>query len=76
MLRGESVIDWHRLDVSTPEEARELIQAQELSPDDARDRERMEQLKADAISYLRRHFEFTYEGARAALHNGRCNHGR
>ena len=58
MLRGESVIDWHRLHVATAEEAREVIASQELSPDDAHDRERMEQLKGDAISYLRRHFEF------------------
>jgi uncharacterized protein (TIGR04552 family) len=58
MLRGESVIDWHRLHFTTAEEARELIVAQELSPDDPRDRERMEHLKGEAISYLRRHFEF------------------
>jgi len=58
MVRGESVIDWHRLHFSTAEEARQLIAAQELSPDDPRDRERMTHLKGEAISYLRRHFEF------------------
>jgi uncharacterized protein (TIGR04552 family) len=58
MLRGESVIDWHRLHFTTNEEARELIVAQELSPDDPKDRERLEHLKGEAISYLRRHFEF------------------
>jgi uncharacterized protein (TIGR04552 family) len=58
MLRGESVIDWHRLHLTKTEEARELIFAQELSPDDPHDRERMEHLKGEAISYLRRHFEF------------------
>ncbi|MET0592998.1 MAG: TIGR04552 family protein [Polyangiaceae bacterium] len=58
MLRGESVIDWHRLHLTTTEEARELIIAQELSPDDPKDRERIEHLKGEAISYLRRHFEF------------------
>ncbi len=58
MLRGESVIDWHRLHVATADEAREVILAQELSPDDSHDRDRMEQLKGDAINYLRRHFEF------------------
>ena len=58
MLRGESVIDWHRLHLTTNEEARELILAQELSPEDPKDRERMDHLKSEAISYLRRHFEF------------------
>jgi uncharacterized protein (TIGR04552 family) len=58
MLQGESVIDWHRLHFSTTDEARELILTQELSPDDSRDRERMDHLKREAISYLRRHFEF------------------
>ena len=29
-----------------------------------------------AKRHLRRHFEFTYEGTRNALYNGRCNHGR
>jgi uncharacterized protein (TIGR04552 family) len=58
MLRGESVIDWHRLHLTTTEEARELIIAQELSPDDPKDRDRIEHLKGEAISYLRRHFEF------------------
>jgi uncharacterized protein (TIGR04552 family) len=58
MLRGESVIDWHRLHLSTAGEARQLIAAQELNPEDPRDRERMAHLKGEAISYLRRHFEF------------------
>jgi len=58
MLHGGSVIDWHRLHFTTTEEARELIMAQELSPDDPKDRARIEHLKREAISYLRRHFEF------------------
>ena len=58
MLRGESVIDWHRLHLADHEEARELIATQEFHPDEPADRERMEQLKDEAISYLRRHFEF------------------
>jgi uncharacterized protein (TIGR04552 family) len=58
ILRGESVIDWHRLSVETAEQARELITTQELTPEDPPDRERLEHLKREAISYLRRHFEF------------------
>jgi uncharacterized protein (TIGR04552 family) len=58
MLRGESVIDWHKLHFTTTEEAKELIRTQELNPDEPKDRERMEHLMREAISYLRRHFEF------------------
>jgi uncharacterized protein (TIGR04552 family) len=58
MLQGGSIIDWHRLHFVGTEDARELIRAQELSPDDAEDRARMDHLKREAISYLRRHFEF------------------
>src|SRR5215471_18329508 len=58
MLQGGSIIDWHRLHLSTTEEAKELILTQELNPDDPKDRERMEHLMREATSYLRRHFEF------------------
>jgi uncharacterized protein (TIGR04552 family) len=58
ILRGESVIDWHRLNLSTLDEARSFILSQELSPDDPADREQLEHIKTHAISYLRRHFEF------------------
>jgi uncharacterized protein (TIGR04552 family) len=58
ILRGESVIDWHRLNLRTNDEARSFILSQELSPDDPADREQLEHIKRHAISYLRRHFEF------------------
>ena len=58
ILRGESVIDWHRLNFHSIDEARTLIEAQELRPDDPADRARMEAIKGEAISYLRRHFAF------------------
>jgi uncharacterized protein (TIGR04552 family) len=58
ILRGESVIDWHRLDLHSVEDARAFILSQELNPDDPADREHLEHIKNHAISYLRRHFEF------------------
>ncbi len=58
ILRGDSVIDWHRLNFQSIDEARSLIEAQELRPDDPADRARMEAIKGEAISYLRRHFAF------------------
>src|SRR5882757_6260170 len=58
ILRGDSVIDWHRLNLRDEEEVRELLIAQEFHPDDPADRTRMEWLKSEAVSYLRRHFEY------------------
>ncbi len=58
VLRGDSVIDWHRLNVTDLGEVRELLLAQELHPDEPGDRARMNAVKAEAISYLRRHFEY------------------
>jgi uncharacterized protein (TIGR04552 family) len=57
-LRGESVIDWHRLNLENEEEARQFLRAQELRPDEPADRKTMEIIKQEAIGYLRRHFEF------------------
>jgi uncharacterized protein (TIGR04552 family) len=58
ILRGESVIDWHRLNLNTNDEARSFILSQELYPDDPADREQLEHIKRHAVSYLRRHFQF------------------
>ncbi|MFO0741171.1 MAG: TIGR04552 family protein [Labilithrix sp.] len=58
VLRGDSVIDWHRVNFKDEEEVREFIRAQEFHPDEPADRARMNAIKAEAISYLRRHFEY------------------
>ena len=42
VLRGGSVIDWHRLNFGSEQEAREFILAQEFDPSNARDAARME----------------------------------
>ena len=58
VLRGGSVIDWHRLNFASESEADEFIRAQEIDlsvPDDA---DRMEAIKHEAIAYLRRNFDF------------------
>jgi uncharacterized protein (TIGR04552 family) len=57
VLRGDSVIDWHRLHVGDADEARALLRTHEFRPDEAEDRERLATIQAEAISYLRRHFE-------------------
>ncbi len=57
-LRGDSVIDWHRLNLKTDHEVEEFMFAQEFMPNDPRDRARMDSIKDEAVSYLRRHFEY------------------
>ncbi|TPV92711.1 MAG: TIGR04552 family protein [Myxococcales bacterium FL481] len=52
LLRGESVIDWHRLYVETPEQARRLFALNGFDPDDVNDRERLTKLRQRSISYL------------------------
>ncbi len=58
VLRGGSVIDWHRLDFNSEEEAVRLIENHELRLDDPDDVAYIERVKEDAIAYLRRHFAF------------------
>ncbi len=58
VLRGDSVIDWHRLNWKDDDEIRDFILASEFHPDEPADRARMNAVKAEAISYLRRHFEY------------------
>jgi uncharacterized protein (TIGR04552 family) len=58
ILRGDSVIDWHRLNFDNEAQVRDFLRVQELRPEDMQDRARMEQVKRDAIAYLRRHLEY------------------
>lgn len=58
ILRGDSIIDWHRLDLHSDDEVLEFLHAHELRPDEPADVTRMETLKAEAIGYLRRQFEY------------------
>jgi len=58
VLRGGSIIDWHRVNFGDDAEALEFIRAQELDPDEPLDAVRMEDVKNEAIGYLRRNFDF------------------
>ena len=58
VLRGDSVIDWHRLNLTADAEVDDLLRAQEFHPDEPADRARMAAIKNEAVSYLRRHFEY------------------
>lgn len=58
ILRGGSVIDWHRLNLVDLDEAKRIIKNHALDPDSARDRMFLESLQVQAIEYLRRNFNF------------------
>lgn len=58
LLRGGSVIDWHRLNFETREQAAAFLRAQEFDLDEHVDRVRCEAVKQVSIAYLRRNFDF------------------
>jgi uncharacterized protein (TIGR04552 family) len=58
ILRGDSVIDWRKLDLTGDEDVREFLLAHELRPDLPGDRARMDHVKSEAIAYLRRQFDY------------------
>ena len=58
VLRGGSVIDWHRLNFELPEEAEEFIRVHELRMDNEADVQRTEAVKREAVDYLRRNLDF------------------
>jgi len=58
ILRGDSVIDWRRLDFGSEEEVHRFLRSHELAPGDPTDRVRMEHVKSDSIAYLRRQFDY------------------
>ncbi len=59
LLRGDSVIDWHRLNFVDPAEVRAFLVANAFDPENTSDRARMDAIKAEAIAFLRRHLEYS-----------------
>jgi len=58
LLRGGSVVDWHRLNFASREEILRFLGALEMDLTDPADRARAEAVKQQAIGYLRRNFDF------------------
>ncbi len=58
ILRGDSVVDWHRLQFEEQDAATRFLITHEFRPEEPADRARLEAIKNEAIAYLRRHFEF------------------
>ena len=58
LLRGGSVIDWHRLAFSDQAEVDRFLRINEFDPANAEDVDRLEELRADAVEYLTRNFSY------------------
>lgn len=58
LLRGGSVIDWHRLYFNDRAEVDRFLRVNELDPDDADDVRRLGDLREQAVEYLERHLGF------------------
>ncbi len=58
LLRGGSVIDWHRLNLESEEAVARFLRNHELDPDDPRDLDYLRGVQDQAISYLQRNFSF------------------
>jgi uncharacterized protein (TIGR04552 family) len=58
LLRGGSVIDWHRLYFTDRDEVDRFLRVNELDPNDGHDMRRLGELRAAAVEYLERHLGF------------------
>lgn len=58
LLAGSSVVDWHQLAFSDLDEVHRFLRVNEFEPDSAEDMERLENLRAEAVEYLTRHFGY------------------
>ena len=52
LLRGQSVIDWHRLAMTSEEDVRRLLALNCIDLEDAKDRERLADLRQQAARYI------------------------
>jgi len=51
LLRGDSVIDWHRLGLSSEDDVRRLLAVNCLDVDSPKDRQRLDALRTEAVRY-------------------------
>jgi uncharacterized protein (TIGR04552 family) len=67
ILRGDSVVDWQRLSFNHLDEAVEFLSVQEFYADNSGDQARIEEIKKEAIRYLRLNFAFPVPRAVSSL---------
>jgi len=58
LLNGSSVIDWHQLSFSDATEVQRFLRVNEFDLDDPHDLDRLEGLRAEAVEYLTRNFQY------------------
>ncbi len=58
LLRGGSVIDWHRLYFTDRAEVDRFLRVNEFDPDNSEDMSRLDDLREQAVEYLERHLGF------------------
>ncbi|HEY0709418.1 MAG TPA: TIGR04552 family protein [Polyangia bacterium] len=58
LLRGGSVIDWHRLYFTERSEVDRFLRLQEFDTQNPEDMDRLEALRQEAVEYLERHLNF------------------
>jgi uncharacterized protein (TIGR04552 family) len=58
VLRGGSVVDWHRLYFDTRADVDHFLRLNEFDPDSAADMARLAALRTEAVEYLERHLGF------------------
>ncbi|MFM7200443.1 MAG: TIGR04552 family protein [Myxococcota bacterium] len=56
MLRGDSIIDWHRMNFQSREEVQNFLRVNLFEPDAIQDQRRFRYLHQEAIQYLRNYF--------------------
>jgi len=56
LLRGDSVIDWHRLNYADHAEVDRFLRLNEFDPDNDEEMARLEDTRSDAVEYLSRAF--------------------
>jgi uncharacterized protein (TIGR04552 family) len=58
LLRGGSVIDWHKLAFENLEEVDRFLRVSELDPGRPSDLERLEDIRTEAVEFIARNFSF------------------
>lgn len=58
LLHGSSVIDWHQLGFAELGQVHRFLRVNEFDPESPNDMERLEDLRAEAVDYLTRHFGY------------------
>ncbi len=58
LLHGSSVIDWHQLAFTELAQVHRFLRVNEFDPESAEDMDRLEELRSEAVEYLRRHFGY------------------